>query len=90
MLNKEQLAQIEAVREKIENVILDWKCGAQINSSLANQILSLPEIAILDTDQNLPETPKFIHYMSDGSYYLAQKSMLSAHFQKTISKEKMK
>ena len=49
-----------------------------------DQILSLPELAILDKDQSTPEP------IYDDSYRYAQKDMLSAHFQRTIDKEDIK
>ena len=68
MLNKSQLKQIEAVREKLSGILpcpnIENHCPYNVGecrdcpelSPLIDDVVNIAEIAILDKDQSLPET----------------------------------
>ena len=99
MLSPEQLKQIEAAREKIADemwclVFPNRTCSfRQLQKTVrdewktkARRLLSLPELAILDSDQNLPQ--RGINVCAN-CWITSQQDMLSANFKRIIPKEKM-
>ena len=100
MLNPSQVAQIEAVREKIAQIFsrnLGLNNIKGLEKSM-DEILSLPELAILNTNQTAPKlkslrgdyTPREKVAFILGAQITLEQIIDSAHFQRTIDKSEVK
>jgi hypothetical protein len=97
--------QLQAVREKIENILGSPEVWIKIKNTYgditieefnlnytetAKRILSIPNLAIIDPDAELPENPYKVSWNNEiesansRGFYKGQQSLISQGWRKTI------
>ena len=88
MRTPEQQKHYEIVRERIWDFICDAISEDLIVDEVVDAILSIPSIAVVDENQELPENPWYP--VTSGQWLgcdLAYRDMVNANWWKVISKE---